>query len=57
MANNVINSVDPRVWETYAAVPGLVPRNVAIDRRRKEYASYNLDELLEFVGIDFNKKD
>lgn len=56
-ANNIVSTVDPRVWEPYDAVPGLVPRNVAIDRRRKEYASYSLEELMEFVGIDFNKKE
>lgn len=30
---------------------------MAIDRRRKEFASYGLEELMEFVGIDFNKRD
>lgn len=30
---------------------------MAIDRRRKEFASYNLEELLEFVGVDFNKRE
>jgi len=43
--------------EPFEPVPGQVPRNVAIDRRRKEFASYNLEELLEYVGVDFNKRE
>lgn len=35
--------------EPYDPIPGQVPRKVAIDRRRKEYASYDLLELLKFV--------
>ena len=37
--------------EPFDPIPGQVPRKVAIDRRRKEFASFDLDELLKFVVI------
>ena len=38
-----------QVMEPFDPIPGQVPRKVAIDRRKKEFASYQLEELLEFV--------
>jgi dynein heavy chain len=34
--------------------PGKIPRRVAIDRKIKEYAKYNIEELLLDLGIDYN---
>lgn len=33
--------------EPYDPIPGRVPRKVAIDRKKKEYASFNIEELLK----------
>jgi hypothetical protein len=38
--------VEPKVMEPFDPVPGQVPRRVAIDRKIKEYAQYDIDELL-----------
>ena len=38
-------TVDPKVLEPYDPIPGRVPRKVAIDRKKKEYSSFNLEEL------------
>jgi len=32
--------------EPFEPIPGRVPRKVAIDRKRKEYASYSIEKLL-----------
>jgi dynein heavy chain len=40
--------------EPYDPVPGRVPRKVAIDRKKKEYASFNIEQLLLNKNIDFN---
>jgi len=37
--------------EPFDAIPGMIPRKVAIDRKRKEYSSFNLEELLLFVVL------
>ena len=42
--------------EPYDPIPGRVPRKVAIDRRKKEYASFSIEELLSETGIDFAEK-
>jgi dynein heavy chain, axonemal len=42
--------------EPYDPIPGRVPRKVAIDRKKKEYASFNLEELLAMEDINFNEK-
>lgn len=36
--------------EPYDPIPGRVPRKVAIDRRKKEYASFNIEQLLAEKG-------
>lgn len=41
--------------EPYDPVPGRVPRKVAIDRKKKEYASFNIPQLLLDRHIDFNQ--
>ncbi len=43
--------------EPYDPIPGRVPRKVAIDRKKKEYASFNLEELLAGEEIDFNSRN
>lgn len=47
-------TIDPKVMEPYEPIPGRVPRKVAIDRKKKEYASYNLEQLFAENSIDFN---
>jgi len=49
--------------EPYDPIAGRVPRKVAIDRRKKEYASFSIDQLLAekgtlsfYLGIDFAEK-
>ena len=37
--------------EPYDPVPGKVPRKVAIDRRKKEYASFSIEQLLAETGL------
>lgn len=50
------DTIDPKVIEPYEPIPGRVPRKVAIDRKKKEYASYNLEDLLHAEEIDFNNQ-
>jgi dynein heavy chain len=47
-------TIDPKVLEPYDPIPGRVPRKVAIDRKKKEYASYNIEELISSEVIIFN---
>ena len=46
--------MDPKVTEPYDPIPGRVPRKVAIDRKKKEYANYDVEELLLQEGVDYN---
>ena len=41
-----VTTVDPKVTEPYDPIPGRVPRKVAIDRKKKEYANFDIEELL-----------
>ena len=50
-------TIDPKVLEPFEPIPGRVPRKVAIDRKKKEYSSFNLEQLLKYENIDFNKQD
>lgn len=43
--------------EPFDPIPGRVPRKVAIDRQKKEYSSFNIEQLLHLEGIDFNKQN
>ena len=55
--NDEVVTVDPKVMEPYDPIPGRVPRKVAIDRKRKEFASFNLEELLlEQVNLNVDLK-
>jgi hypothetical protein len=38
--------IDPKILEPYVPIPGRVPRKVAIDRKKKEYASFRIEDLL-----------
>ena len=42
--------------EPYDPIPGRVPRKVAIERKKKEYASFNLNQLFGQVQINFIEK-
>ena len=39
-------TIDPKVMEPFEPIPGRVPRKVAIDRMKKEYASFDIEQLL-----------
>jgi dynein heavy chain, axonemal len=39
--------------EPYVPIPGRPPRKVVIDRKKKEYASIDIEELLDNEGVDF----
>lgn len=39
-------TIDPKILEPYVPIPGRVPRKVAIDRKKKEYASFHIEDLL-----------
>ena len=47
--------VEPFVKEPFAAIPGRVPRRVAIDRKKKLFQSYTIKDLLRQEGIEFKK--
>lgn len=47
------NMIDPKVMEPFDPIPGRVPRKVAIDRLKKEYASFDIEQLLQ-IEVDFN---
>lgn len=36
-------TIDPKVMEPFDPIPGRVPRKVAIDRKKKEYASFDIE--------------
>ncbi len=40
-----VTTVDPKVTEPYDPIPGRVPRKVAIDRKKKEYANFDIEQL------------
>jgi len=39
-------TIDPKVLEPYDPIPGRVPRKVAIERKKKEYQSFNIEDLI-----------
>lgn len=43
--------------EPFDPIPGRVPRKVAIDRKKKEYASYEIEKLLLLENVDINNPD
>jgi len=43
--------------EPFDPIPGRVPRKVAIDRKKKEYASYDIEKLLLQENVDINNPD
>ena len=55
--DEIESAVEPKVMEPFDPIPGKVPRKVAIDRKKKEYASFNIKELLLSKEIDFNNND
>jgi hypothetical protein len=40
--------------EPYDPIPGRVPRKVAIDRKKKEYSGFSIDQLLAEKGKNQN---
>lgn len=47
-----VADAEPKVFETIEPIPGRVPRKVEIDRRKKEYKSYDIERLLHEAGIN-----
>jgi len=50
-----VANVEPKVTEPFEPIPGRVPRKVALDRKRKEFASIAIEEELAKLDIDFNQ--
>lgn len=48
-----VADAEPKVMEPYVPIPYRVPRKVELDRKKKEYKSFNLTELLETEVIAF----
>lgn len=46
-----VADAEPKVFETIVPIPGRVPRRVEIDRKKKDYKSFNIEQLLEDAGI------
>lgn len=46
--------VDPKVCESYKAVPGRPPRRVQVERLRRRYESQDITELLEAHGLRYS---
>ncbi|CAD8156782.1 unnamed protein product [Paramecium pentaurelia] len=46
--------VEPKVLEPYEPIGDNIPRKVAINRKQKLYASFNILQLLDQEGIDLN---
>ena len=44
--------LDPKVFESHEPIPGKVPRKVVIDRKRKQFAALNIEDLLKKEGLD-----
>jgi dynein heavy chain len=44
---------DPKVMEPIDPIPGKPPRKVVIDRQRKLFASLDIEDLLQELGIDY----
>ena len=45
--------VDPKVMEPYVPIPGRPPRKVVIDRLKKQYSSFDIEDLLKELNVDF----
>jgi len=48
----LIDSNKGKVTEPFSPIPGRVPRKVAIDRKKKEYASFNIEAELAKLVFD-----
>lgn len=48
-----VAEVEPKVMEPYVPIPGRPPRKVVIDRLKKQYASFDIEDLLKELGVDF----
>mmetsp|Transcript_26004 Transcript_26004/g.4450 ORF Transcript_26004/g.4450 Transcript_26004/m.4450 type:complete len:98 (-) Transcript_26004:3-296(-) len=55
MKREGIADVNPKVFEPFAPIPGRAPRKVVIDRKKKRYASIDIEELLREFGVDYGK--
>ena len=42
-----------KVIEPYEPIQGRLPRKVAIDRKKKEYSSFNIEDLLREENVHF----
>jgi dynein heavy chain len=47
-----VADAEPKVYETYEPIRNRVPRKVEIDRKKKEYKSFRIEELLAEAGVD-----
>lgn len=49
-----VSDVDPKVLEPYIPLKDHPPRKVIIDRQKKLFASLNIEEILQELGIDYS---
>lgn len=49
--NPVIDVVEPKVYSPYIAKPGSVPRQIEIERKKRLFAKYNINETLHKNGV------
>ncbi|XP_029358997.1 dynein heavy chain 1, axonemal [Echeneis naucrates] len=48
------SGVTPKIQIPYHAVPGQIPRKLAVERHRRQYLAFNFEQLLSEKGIDSN---
>jgi len=52
---NGIIEIEPKVFEPYEPIPGRAPRKVVIDRKKKQYASLDVSNLLKGVDVNYSQ--
>ncbi|KNC54636.1 dynein heavy chain 2 [Thecamonas trahens ATCC 50062] len=47
------SALEPKVMSQFKTAPGKTPRKIEIERRKREYAAQDLEELLAAQGVDY----
>lgn len=50
-----LKAMEPKVWVPYESPPDGVPRRIVIERKRRDYLSKNIEEILRDKGIDYSE--
>ena len=53
MQNVPASALEPKVMSQFKTAPGKTPRKIEIERRKRQYAAMDLEELLAAQGIDY----